>query len=391
MFSEIENDEYYKLMVLLAIEFPSEAVKQDARSILSRISITKLYECALEHDMESVIYPCLVELFNGPIPDYWSKKYNESKVRIEYFINKLEEVAQKLDAEGIPIIALKNGGIAAGLIPDKAKCPMGDVDTLVYKKDFINTHKILTEMGFCLKFRSDSEEEDVMKAFRNGGTEYYSKGLNNSDGMWFELSWRPIAGRWIRIDKEPKAEELIERSRVVHNSKIRILSPEDNLLQVAIHTAKHSYVREPGFRLHLDVERIVKHSKIDWDLFQIKVEDAGTKTAVFYSLEIAKRLFHTPIPEKILNRLRPNKIKNWVITGLLAKAGLLHPNSRKFTKVEFVFFQIMLYDSISDLFKVIMPSAVWLKEKYSFDSTFLIPYYITIRLFDLVGLRASKR
>lgn len=392
MFSEIENDECYKLMVLLAIEFPSENVKEDAKAILNRININRLYECALEHDMESVIYPGLVELTNGQLPEFWREKYLKRKVRIEYLIQKLEEVAEKLDSEGIPIVALKNGGIAAGMIPDKAKCPMGDIDTLVCKENFIKSHNIISEMGFILRFRSAYEEESLMQAFINGGTEYFLKGFNeNPEGMWLEMSWRPIAGRWIRVDKEPKAEELMGRASYIQNSKIRLLSPEDNLLQVAIHTAKHSYVREPGFRLHLDVDRIVKHSNIDWDLFLKRVEDTGTKTAVFYSLDIARQLFHTPIPEHILSKLRPNRLKNWMIKGLLAKAGLLHPTSKKFAKSEFILFQSLLYDSTVDIFKVIMPSVNWLKDKYRFDSMILVPYYIIIRILDLAGIRKSKR
>ena len=51
----------------------------------------------------------------------------------------------------------------------------------------------------------------------------------------------------------------------VNGSNVRILAPEDNLLQVALHTAKHSYVRAPGFRLHSDVDRVVRFQSIDWN------------------------------------------------------------------------------------------------------------------------------
>jgi hypothetical protein len=149
-------------------------------------------------------------------------------------------------------------------------------------------------------------------------------------------------------------------------------------------------VREPGFRLHLDVERIVKHSSIDWDIFRKKVEKVGTKTAVYYSLYIAKQLFNTPIPEVILQELKPGKIKDWYIVKALKKAKLLHPASRKFTKIEFFFFQIMLYDNFIDIYKVIIPSNKWLKEKYNFKSSVFIPWFMFIRVLDLVGIRKSK-
>ncbi len=204
------------------------------------------------------------------------------------------------------------------------------------------------------------------------------------------MSWRPIAGRWIRQDKEPKAEDLIDHSVLVKNTRVRILSPEDNLLQVAIHTAKHSYVREPGFRLHLDVERIVKHHHINWELFLKKVDETGTKTAVYYSLFIAKNLFETPVPLNVLQKLNPGWLKNKLITGILKKVKLLHPTQKKFTKIDFVVFQLLLYDSFGDITKVIFPSVDWMKKKYQFKSSIFYPYYLTFRIMDLVGVRKKK-
>lgn len=266
---------------------------------------------------------------------------------------------------------------------------MGDIDTLVNKDDFLEAHQTLIDMGFEFEFRSEHELEDLDQAFIDGGTEYYFTDHEGNE-MWFELSWRPISGRWIRLDKEPDAKMMINNSILVDDTKVRILAPEDNLLQVAIHTAKHSYVRDPGFRLHLDVERIVKHSEINWKVFQKKVELVGTKTAVYYSLYIAARLFDTPIPQTLLIELKPGWLKNWYITRTLKKAELLHPTAQKFSKVGFVLFQIMLYDNVIDIYKVIIPSSKWLKEKYKYKSSLLTPWYMFVRFLDLIGFRKSK-
>lgn len=391
MFSEIASSKYYRLMILLAIELPTATEIDVTKKLLSEIDTDILYKCTCEHEMESVIYPNLKELYEGKLPDIWEDKYIQTKNRIKFMVSKLGEIAERLDEIGVPLIALKNGGIAVAFMDDLAKCPMGDIDTLVNKTDFIETHRILIDKGFKFKFRSEYEFEDLQQAFMDGGTEYY---YSDNDGsvneMWFELSWRPIAGRWIRLDKEPNAQKLINDSNFIKDSKIRILSPEDNLLQVAIHTAKHSYVREPGFRLHLEVERIVKHSNIDWELFSKKVEEVGTKTAVYYSLYIAKQLFNTPIPEHTLQELKPNKIKDRYITKALKKAQLLHPTSKKFTKIGFVFFQLMLYDNLADIIRVIFPSAEWIKKKYGFKLPILYPCYLIIWMLDLVGVRKKK-
>ena len=92
--------------------------------------------------------------------------------------------------------------------------------------------------------------------------------------------------------------ELIDNSINIKNSSVKILAPEDNLLQVALHTAKHSYVRAPGFRLHSDVDRIIRFQKIDWSHFEKIVLKLKLKTAVYFSLFFAKDLLCTPIPKK---------------------------------------------------------------------------------------------
>ena len=100
-------------------------------------------------------------------------------------------------------------------------------------------------------------------------------------------------------------------------TKVGILSPEDNLLQVCVHTAKHSYVRAPGLRLHLDVERIVAHKQIDWEVFLRKVKDAHVKTSTYYSLYLANMLFGTPIPQAVLDALHPGDRKNRKLLKLI--------------------------------------------------------------------------
>ena len=391
MFSEIARNKYYGLMVILATENPSEIKKHKARELLRDIDLNMLFLCACEHDMESVIYPKLKELYPGSLPTAWDNRYIETKKRIEFMVLKLTQVADRLDEVGVPIVALKNGGISTAIMDDYGKCPMGDIDTLVNKGDFMKAHMILTNMGFTFKFRSEFEFEDIQQAFIDGGTEYfYIDKDDSSKQMWFELSWRAISGRWIRPDKEPDTEVLIADSKFIKDYKIRILSPEDNLLQVAIHTAKHSYVREPGFRLHLDVERIVKHLNIDWDLFLKKVEEVGTKTAVYYSLYISKQLYDTPIPDYILEKLRPCRRKDEYFHRALKKAQLLHPVENKFSKIEFIVFQLMLYDKFSDVLNMIFPSIYWLKERYDFRLSVLYPYYVIVRMLDLVGIRKRK-
>ncbi|MDB2676664.1 nucleotidyltransferase family protein [Amylibacter sp.] len=322
------------------------------------------------------------------LPYHWLEEYKEINEKISSYMNELEKVASLLDKNDIQLLALKNSGIAKGLYPHYGSCPMGDVDVLVSQKVFRKAHAVLSEAGYQLKFRSPLEEDNIESAERGGGAEY-SVTLDNGEHLWFELQWRPVAGRWIQPMQEPKVDDLIKRSKPIINSKVRLLSPEDNLIQVALHTAKHSFVRAPGFRLHTDVDRIATAEDIDWATFTSRVCELKAKTAVYISLEMARTLLGTKVPEDVLSALKPNNLKIKLINHWLEKVGIFEPDAPKWSKPGFIIFVSLLYDDIADLLDGIFPSSKQMKEDHDFSSSLLLPYYHGKRILNLLTKRTN--
>lgn len=318
----------------------------------------------------------------------WLQEYDEVEKRVTILMDTLEEVAQHLNQNNIEVVALKNAGITKGIYQNYGCSPMGDIDLLVSVSDFYKAHQLLIEdMGFTFKFRSELEEESIEEAFKGGGTEYFKKVADYT--IWLELQWRPIAGRWIQPHNEPNGDELLQRSISVKDSFVRILAPEDNLLQVALHTAKHSYVRAPGFRLHSDVDRIVRYQIINWDVFVNQVIQLKLKTAVYFSLFFAKELLETPIPEDTLKRLKPNWFGEKVVLYYISKAGIFNQQKKKFSKMGYIIFNLALYDSISEIKKAILPPFANLKLNYNLKSKWQMPYYHLKRIKELLFKRAK--
>ena len=383
MFKDILNNEYYKFILLSVRENKSIDDYEETISLYKRLNKEKIFDITKENGLISIITANLLELGVKDIPLSWIEVYRKISQTTACYFEELSKIADLFFQNKIPLVVLKNGGIAMSIINDLGKCPMGDIDTLVRKKDFEKAHEILLNAGYTFKFRSKREKENFQEAFKNGSLEYYIN-LKNNTIMWFELSWRLVGGRWIRSDQEFNSEEVIERSIEVPGSKVRVLSPEDNLFQVALHTAKHSYIRAPGFRLHLDVERIVKYQKIDWEVFIKNVKIKKVSTPVFFSLVIPKLILNTPIPDYVLKELKPDQLRERIILEWINKIGLMSPNNKKFTKYEYVFFQSMLYDSFGGFLRVIFPGKEWIKEKYGIKSDFLVPVAIIRRMWDLL-------
>jgi hypothetical protein len=265
---------------------------------------------------------------------------------------------------------------------------MGDLDVLVAQRHFRRAHELLLTDDYTFEFRSPLEKASLEAAEQSGGAEYW-KGLPGGAKLWLELQWRPVAGRWIRPDQEPKAEELLAGSIPIPGSAVRLLAPEDNLLQVALHTAKHSYVRAPGFRLHTDVDRIVRRQPLNWEVFLARVMALEVKTPVYFSLAIPRFLFGTPIPEEVLAQLQPAAWKLALITNWLQRVGLFNPDAPKFGRAGFVLFTALLYDDLKGLWRGLFPDKAWMRSHYRFHRSWLLPYYYGRRLVDLALRRVS--
>lgn len=363
--------------------------KDKIKQLYETIGDKVLFSQAKKNGVSSIIgHALFIVLGEDKLPSHWHEEYQEINKRIASYMNELEKVSWLLDKNDIKLLALKNSGIAKGLYPYFGSCPMGDVDVLVSKTVFRRAHAILTEAGYKLKFRSSLEEDNIEAAEHGGGAEYFVT-LASGENLWFELQWRPVAGRWIQPEQEPKADDLIKRSKLINNSKVRLLSPEDNLLQVALHTAKHSFVRAPGFRLHTDVDRIVTVENIDWATFTSRVCKLKTKTAVYLSLEMARTLIGTRIPDDVLIALKPNKLKVKLINIWLEKIGIFEPDTPKWSKLGYIIFVSLLYDDFGDFLSGVFPPTRQMKENYEFSNSLLLPYYHSKRILNLLIKRVN--
>lgn len=349
----------------------------------------EIFKEAKVNGVQSIVAHSLTKVLGEEqTPYHWKEEYKVVDKRIASYMDELERAASMLDKHGIKLLALKNSGITKVLYPFYGACPMGDIDVLVDKQDFRKAHEVLKSAGYELKFRSPLEEDNIEAAEHGGGAEYQVK-LPNGEKLWFELQWRPVAGRWIQPDQEPTSSELVERSIKLPNSNVRLLANEDNLLQVSLHTAKHTFVRAPGFRLHTDVDRIVSSVEIDWPNLIEKVKKLKTKTAVYFSLAMAKSLVGTNVPDFVLEELSPSKLKVKIMKAWLEKVGIFEPDENKWSRVGYILFVSMLYDSVLDFLRGVIPSTKNIKEQYGFQSSLLLPYYYAKRLLNLIFRRVG--
>ena len=362
----------YEKMLVSCLVARQDADLDKISELYKECQTRKLYLFAEEHECASIVAARL-QAIDKSTPQ-WDYALDDWKYRLIQRFEALDALAAALKTENIPVIALKNAGIARGIYPYIEECPMGDIDVLVKKSDFVRAHEIVMQQGFSLGFRAEAtiEEEGVEAGLISGGTEY-RRDLTD-DILWLELQWRPVAGRWIAPEVEPVADDLFETSLAIEGTDIRLLDPVSNLLQVCLHTAKHSYVRVPGLRLHTDVDRIVRaYPDLNWDQFLERVRAMRVKTSVYFSLLIPKTIFQTPVPDDVLDALRPPEFQYNFILDTICKGGLFHPMQSKFSRPKYLAFAAMLFDSPRACLHSAFPSPAFMRELYGLNSNAALP------------------
>jgi hypothetical protein len=356
-----------------------------------------------EHESQGTVAIALEGTMGNAMPSRWRVARESVASRIGQYLQQVDRVAAALAVENIPLVALKNSGIARGIFTDLGGCIMGDVDLLVRPAQLGAAHRIFSQLGFRLLGNQDvgrqalgvrmaagetSAETDSIEADILSGGREYAFDLEKAEPLWFELQCRSIGGKWIPRGAEPSVEDFVRRAVPIPGTAVRLLAPEDNLLQVCLHTAKHTYVRAPGFRLHTDVDRIVRRCSVDWAAFVNEVERLQVCTAVYLSLQIPSEHLNTPVPKAVLNRLRPVRWKEGALLLSLRGVGYFYPRRRKWTKAGYIVFNLMLYDTLGGVWHAFFPDRAWMKQRYGITSDLSLPLWYARRILDLLIKRA---
>ena len=266
----------------------------------------------------------------------------------------LTEVSSAMSARGISLAALKGTGLAHTCYPDPVTRPSDDIDVLVSRDHFADAVEALNELGYAPEGH-DPFGRPAEYHLKYGG-QYEVAADKLGCKVVLELHWRPISGETIFGEREPTADEFIERSLPLEiaNANLRVLSPEDNLLQNALHTSKHTYVRKPGLRMFVDVDRMVADAPdFDWDRFVAAVQSHRVSVPVYLTLQIATDLFGTPIPAEVLTTLgapfSSSPMRRRFMTYELHKRGIFDARVESFPGAERLLFHLLLTDSNRDL------------------------------------------
>jgi len=196
-----------------------------------------------------------------------------------------------LEENNYPYLSIKGSTLAQELYQDISMRQFSDIDIFVDEKDIYQISELLIELGYTpvlplsLLKRKKFLELDNDFSFRH-----------NKTNALLELHWKLFPKRH---KMSLPFSELYSRSvkLSLQNRKINTLSPEDNLLYLSLHGAKHIFER---YEWVYDLDRLIR-TYPDLDLVQLyhHAKDIQVETPFLLGIFLSHSLFKTPIPEAL--------------------------------------------------------------------------------------------
>jgi hypothetical protein len=297
---------------LLAFCSDSSA-RQTRRAIKEPFDWQNVLRLADRHGVSSLLYQNLTRINDGvPIQVIESlrQSYEQNLHKSLFLTRELVRILDRLDKIGVPGLPYKGIVLAEIYYGDMALRRAGDMDLFVRARDVARIKDAMQELGYTSRVTipPHAEAEYI-------GSGYEATFDSPAGKNLLELQWA-LQPRFYAVDFD--MEGLFERAVevTVAERRMRTPSPEDLLLVLSVHAAKHVWERLIWL---CDIAQIVRR-ELDWEWIQAQARSLGVERILRVTLLLGNRLLGAAIPaaieSAILKDLTANKFARRIATSI---------------------------------------------------------------------------
>jgi hypothetical protein len=272
------------------------------RNILSRpIDWERLLHLADHHRVVPQVYSQLSAVSHSvPVGqfDALRLRYQDNARKTLWFTGELVRILSHLESAGIKALPYKGPVLAQILYEEVTQRQFGDLDILILPADVPNAKAAMLALGYKSGITLPLREE---RAYIETGYEY---SFNAGGGRnLLELQWQ-IVPRFYSIDMDVAG--LFEQADKINLAgfPVRTLRPQDLLLVLCIHAAKHVWGQLSWL---CDIAQLVSSRTFDWSAIQAHARQLGIERILHLNLLLAHKLLDAPLPPTIQKRLRKDQ------------------------------------------------------------------------------------
>jgi hypothetical protein len=183
------------------------------------------------------------------------QSYEDNTRRALWLTRELMRILDHLGAQGILAVPYKGPVLAAMLYGEVTARQFSDVDVLVRAENVLRTKATLGDLGYKSSLHLTARQT---RAYLESGYECTFDGPQGRNLL--EVQWQ-ILPRFYAVDFD--IERMLERgiSVPVGGVMVQTLSPEDMMLVLSVHAAKHAWTRLSWL---CDIRQLARSREIHW-------------------------------------------------------------------------------------------------------------------------------
>lgn len=252
-----------------------------------------LIECADQHGVTFLLCQTLSELADlMPAREMQrlEQRYRTNVHKSLIFARELIRISDGMDALGVDVMPYKGVVLAETVYGDIALRQSGDIDLLIRVQDFSRIREAVRGLGYTPHFPLSPREEE---AYLRTGYEYTFD--SQAGPNLLELQWA-LQPRFYAVDVD--MDGLFQRSVqvTIAGRNIKTLSPEDLMIVLSLHAAKHAWGRLIWL---CDIARIMSRPNLNWDWIKQQASELGIARILSVTLLLANRLLGASIPATV--------------------------------------------------------------------------------------------
>jgi hypothetical protein len=317
-----------------------------------------LLAMAAQHGMRPLLYRHLRAVYTATVPPPKLARLREF-VRQNLRENmrmtgELMVLLRLFAARGVSVIPFKGPTLAGLAYNDLGLREFGDLDLLIAKHDLMRAQELMLSQGYQPEITLNADQSAIFAnscnvlAFTHSGKE-----------ITVELHWE-LSPKYLPFSPDP--ERL--RRRMVPSwpggQKVMTLSPEDLLIYLCAHGAKHAWERLIWIA---DVAGLIhRHPSLDWDSICDLAVELRSERALFLGLRLARDLTGVSLPLKMEELIRSDpeserlamKVAEWLfpVSGstrsLAAQSLFLLRLQRRWPDKISSFIRLVMTPSVAD-------------------------------------------
>jgi hypothetical protein len=276
----------------------------------------RMWELGHLHEVLPLLAETLPAAAGDAVPPEWlSRAMRRRHVTLRtnaHLADALSAVLGGLDEAGIAAMPVKGLVVAEQLYGSLSARPCADLDVLVRPGDLPAAREVLRSLGFAQQ--AAPPYKALVHQFHDPG---WVRGLD-TERVYLELHW----ALWADSQKRLGTDALWQRSVAATflDRPVRILSPEDMLLHLAIHRTRSAL----RLRWVVDVAELIRRHghDLDWDAFIERAHLAKARTSSWMVMTLAHDLLGAPVPEHVLDRLAVGRVKRTLLTRTCGEDAL---------------------------------------------------------------------